>query len=65
MSSSLMASLAVRQRVVEWKEVSSRLVSGKFGREVWVFVSAYDSGSDRNETERGTFWNYLDDCLQL
>ena len=31
-----------------------------FGREFWVFVFAYGLGSDRNETERETFWKYLD-----
>ena len=45
----LMVSLAVRQCVAEWKEVSSRLiwVKIKFSRELWVFVSAYALGSEQ------------------
>ena len=35
----------------------------KFGRELWVFVSASDPSSARHETERETIWNDLDDCL--
>ena len=52
--------------MVEWKEVLSRLVwvKVKFGRELWVFASAYDPGSERKEIERKTFWNDLYDCLQ-
>ena len=29
-----------------------------------MFVSAYGPGSERDETEKKVFWNYLDDCLQ-
>ena len=36
----------------------------KFGRELWVFMSTYGSGSKRVETDREAFRNYLDDCLQ-
>ena len=39
-------------------------VKVKFVRESWVFVYAYGPGSEREETEREAFWNYLDDCLQ-
>ena len=39
--------------VVEWKEVSSRLmwVRVKIYRESWVFISAYGSGSEKSEVE--------------
>ena len=37
----------------------------KFGGESWVFVSAYGPGSEREETEREAFWNYLDDCAEF
>ena len=60
----LVVSLAVRQCVMEWKEVSSRLmrVKVKFGRELWVFVCAYGPAGERDETEREAFWNDLDNC---
>ena len=35
----------------------------KFGKELWVFVSTYDPGSERDETEREAFQNNLDDCF--
>uniref|UniRef100_A0A8C8DHP6 ribonuclease H n=1 Tax=Oryzias sinensis TaxID=183150 RepID=A0A8C8DHP6_9TELE len=62
----LLVSCEVRRCVVEWKEVSPRLmwVKVKFQKELWVFVSAYGPGSERNEEERVTFWNDLDECLQ-
>ena len=52
--------------VCEWKEVSPRLmwVTVKFGHEWWVFVSAYGPGSERDEDERESFWNDVDECLQ-
>ena len=39
--------------VVEWKEVSSRLmwVRVKLERESWVFISAYGPGSEKSEVE--------------
>jgi len=48
------------------KEVSLRLmwVKVKFGQELWVFVGAYGPGSERDEEERETFWNDVDECLQ-
>ena len=51
--------------VVEWKEVSSRLmwVKVKFGCEVWMFISAYGPGSERSEDERTSFWNELSECV--
>ena len=30
-------------------------VQVKFGRDLWVFVSSYDFGSERNKTEREAF----------
>jgi len=39
-------------------------VKVKFGRELWVFVSAYGPGSERDEEEREAFWNDVDECLQ-
>ena len=40
--------------VVEWKEVSSRLmwVRVKIERESWVFMSAYEPGSEKSEVVR-------------
>ena len=52
-------------KVVEWKEVSSRLmwVRVKLGRECWVFISAYGLGCERSEEERDEFWNELARCV--
>ena len=52
-------------KVVEWKEVSSRLmwVRVRMGRECWAFVSAYGPGCERSEEERDEFWNYLTRCV--
>ena len=48
-------------KVVEWKEVSSRLmwVRVRMGRECWAFVSVYGLGCERSEEERDEFWNEL------
>ena len=45
--------------VVEWKEVSSRLmwINVKIERESWVFISAYGPGSERSEEEIEEFWS--------
>ena len=52
-------------KVVEWKEVSSRLmwVRVRMGRECWAFVSAYGLGCERSEEERDEFWNELTRCV--
>ena len=52
-------------KVVEWKEVSSRLmwVRGRMGRECWAFVSAHGQGCERSEEERDEFWNELTRCV--
>ena len=44
--------------LVEWKEVSSRLmwVRVKLERESWVFISAYRPGCERSEQEIEEFW---------
>ncbi len=44
----------VQNGMIEWKEVSSRLmwVKVKFRQEVWVFISAYGPGSEREEEDR-------------
>ena len=62
----LLVSPDVQNGVMEWKEVSSRLMwmKVKFGQEIWVFVSAYGPGSEREEEERETFWKDVDECLQ-
>ena len=54
------------KRVVEWKEVSSRLmwVRVRLGKECWVFVSAYGPGCERTEEERDEFWNELTSCVE-
>ena len=51
-------------KVVEWKEVSSRLmwVRVRMGRECWAFVSAYGPGCERSEEKRDEFWNELTRC---
>ena len=53
------------KKLVEWKEVSSRLMWVKvwMGRECWAFVSAYRSGCDRSEEERDKFWIELTRCV--
>ena len=52
-------------KVVEWKELSSRLmwVRVRMGRECWAFVSAYGPGCERSEEERDEFWNELTKCV--
>ena len=52
-------------KVVEWEEVSSRLmwVRVRMGRECWAFVSAYGPGCERSEEERDEFWNDLTRCV--
>ena len=48
-------------KVVEWKEVSSRLmwVRVRICRECWAFVSAYGPGCERSEEEQDEFWNRI------
>ena len=55
----------MENKVVEWKEVSSRLmwVRVRMGRECWAFVSAYGPGCERSEEERDEFWNGLTRCV--
>ena len=52
-------------KVVEWKEASSRLmwVRVRMDRECWAFVSVYEPGCDRSEEERDEFWNGLTRCV--
>ena len=52
-------------KVVEWKEVSSRLmwVRVRMGRECRAFVSAYGPGCERSDEERDEFWNALTRCV--
>ena len=52
-------------KVMEWKEVSLRLmwVRVRMGRECWAFVSAYGPGCERSEEERDEFWNELTRCV--
>ena len=56
----------MQKRVIEWKEVSSRLmwVKVRFGRECWAFVSAYGPDSGKDENERENFWNDLTECVE-
>ena len=51
--------------VVEWKEVSSRImwVRVKIERENWVFISACRPGSEKSEEETEEFWNELNECV--
>ena len=51
--------------VVEWIEVSSRLmwVRVKIERDSWVFISAYGPGSEKSEEEIEEFLNELSECV--
>ena len=51
--------------VVEWKEVSSRLmwVRVKIDRDSWVFISADGPGIESSEEEIEEFWNELGECV--
>ena len=62
----ILVSQFIADKVVEWQEVSSRImwVKVKFGRESWVFVSAYGPGREKSDGEREDFWSGLDECLQ-
>ena len=61
----LLLSERMVSKVVEWKEVSSRLmwVRVRLGRECWAYVSAYGPGCERSEEERDEFWNELAMCV--
>ena len=52
-------------KVVEWKEVSSRLMwlRVRMGRECWTFVGVYGLGCETSEEERYEFWNDLTRCV--
>ena len=56
----------MKNRVIEWKEVSSRLmwVRVRLGREMWAFVSVYGPGCEKSEQERANFWNELTVCVE-
>ena len=51
--------------VVEWKEVSSRLiwVRVKIEQENWVFISTLENGSERSEVEIEEFSSELSECV--
>ena len=55
--------------VIEWKEVSSRLMSVRVKRdrekekESCVLISAYGPGSEMSEEEIEEFWNELSECV--
>ena len=53
----LLLSERMGNKVVEWKEVSSRLmwVRARMGRECWAFVSAYGPGCERSQGEQDEF----------
>ena len=53
-------------KVVEWKEVSSRLmwVRVRMGKECWAFVSAYGPGTEKSLEERNGFWFDLTRCVE-
>ena len=61
----LLVSERVKERVVEWKEVSSRMmwVKVKWGCEVWVFLSVYGPGAEKSDDERNDFWNAISGCI--
>ena len=62
---SLLLSDWLRRCVVEWKEVSSRLmwVRMKIDSECWMFISAYGPGSERSEEDIEDFWSELSKCV--
>ena len=62
----LLLSERLKNMVVEWKEVSSRLmwVRVRIGRECWAFISAYGPGCERSDEERLEFWNELSLCVE-
>ena len=53
----LLLSKRVLERIVEYKEVSERLMWVKImvGGLFWVFISAYGPGSERSEGEKEAF----------
>ena len=61
----MLLSERLKQKVLEWREVTSRLmwVRVKVGRESWAFVSAYGPGVERTEEEREGFWFELERCV--
>ena len=62
----ILVSEEIGKRVVEWKEVSSRIMwmKVKLGKEMWVFVSAYGPGSEKSIEEREAFWIDLNECIE-
>ena len=56
-----MASDWLLRCVVEWKEVSPRLmwVRVKIERDSWVFISAYGQSSERSAEAIEEFWSEL------
>ena len=63
----LLLSEWIINKVVKWKEVSSRLmwVRVRMGRECWAFVSAYGQGCERSEEEWHDFWSELTRCVDV
>ena len=61
----LMLSERMKEYVVEWKEVTSRMMWVKLqvGMEVFVCISAYGPGCERSENERNEFWKLLTECI--
>ena len=61
----ILVSEEVKEWVVEWREVSSRLmwVKLRIGQKTWVVISAYGPGSERNMVERDQFWDSLEGCI--
>ena len=62
----LLLSRRLMRCVVEWKEVSSRLMWVRVKierRESWVFISAYGPGSENSEEEIEEVWNELSKCV--
>ena len=55
----LLLSKAVLEGIVEYREVSTRLllVKIKFGGEFWVFISAYSPENEMCDEEREAIWS--------
>ncbi|XP_068210294.1 craniofacial development protein 2-like [Palaemon carinicauda] len=62
----LLLSECKTSKVVEWKEISSRLmwVRVMLGKECWAIVSAYGPRCETRKEEWNEFWNELTMCVE-
>ena len=61
----ILVSEEVKEWVTEWREVSSRMmwVKLRMDQEIWVVISAYGPGRERDMEERERFWDALEGCI--